>query len=192
MKVSREAAAETRRRIVDTAGRLFRENGFGGIGVADIMKASGLTHGGFYGHFASKDELAAEASAVASPSRAGIWETAAGDPAGSALERFVSSYLSVEHRDNPGSGCSLAALGADVAREALPIRAAFTTAVRGRLEKLAAMIPGRNAAARRRKALATLAGVVGALVLARAVSDDALSAELLAAARDTFSQTGMR
>jgi TetR/AcrR family transcriptional repressor of nem operon len=186
MKVSREAAAETRRRIVETAGRLFRQYGYDGVGVADIMKQAGLTHGGFYGHFTSKDELAAEASSIALTSKAGIWEPAREASGDSSLERFLTSYLSHKHRDDPGDGCALAALGGDAGRASEPVRAAFTTALRGRVDKLTAMIPGRSAAAKRRKALATLSGAVGALVLARAVADDALSDEILDAAKSAL------
>jgi TetR/AcrR family transcriptional regulator, transcriptional repressor for nem operon len=189
MKVSREQAAENRRRIVETAGRLFRENGYDGIGVADIMKHAGLTHGGFYGHFASKDDLAVEASAQALASKAGVWdlgETAPDDPAEPALARFLTSYLSPNHRDDPGNGCALAALGADAAREPVAVRGAFTAAVRTRLEKLMAMLPGRNPAARRRRAIAALTSAVGALVLARAVADPELSAEILSATKDAL------
>jgi TetR/AcrR family transcriptional regulator, transcriptional repressor for nem operon len=189
MKVSREQAAENRRRIVETAGRLFRENGYDGIGVADIMKHAGLTHGGFYGHFASKDDLAVEASAQALASKAGVWdlgETAPGDAAEPALARFLATYLSPNHRDDLGNGCALAALGADAAREPAAVRGAFTAAVRTRLEKLMAMLPGRNPAARRRRAIAALASAVGALVLARAVADPELSAEILSATKDAL------
>jgi TetR/AcrR family transcriptional repressor of nem operon len=186
MKVSREQAAENRRRIVETAGRLFRENGYDGIGVADIMKHAGLTHGGFYGHFASKDDLAVEASAQALASKAGVWDAAPGDAAQPALARFLTSYLSAKHRDDPGNGCALAALGADAAREPEAVRGAFTVAVRTRLEKLMAMFPGRNSAARRRRAIAALASAVGAVVLARAVADPELSEEILNATKDAL------
>ena len=185
MKVSREQAAQNRRRIVEVAGRLFRENGYDGIGVADIMKGAGLTHGGFYGHFGSKDELAAEASAAALESKAAFWNPP-GSPSPESLRTFVAGYLSPEHRDNPGSGCALPALGADVAREPATVRHAFTDGVRGRIDALARLLPGRGKAAQRRKALATLAGVVGALTLARAVSDPELSDEILAAATEAF------
>jgi TetR/AcrR family transcriptional repressor of nem operon len=185
LKVTREAAAETRRRIIEVAGRLFREKGFDGIGVADIMKQAGLTHGGFYGHFDSKDDLAAAAFSQAPASSARVWDQppAAGSRG---LTAFLNAYLSPVHRDNAGDGCALAALGSDVAREPLAVRAAFTAVLRNRLDILAGMLPGRNKAAQQRKALATLAGVVGALTLARAVADPALSNEILAATREAF------
>src|SRR5438270_11833799 len=111
MKVSREQAARTRERIIETAARRFRERGYEGIGVADLMKEAGLTHGGFYGHFASKEELIAEASARAlteSLARlSDIAERAHDDP----LSAMADAYLSSGHRDDPGDGCLLAALG---------------------------------------------------------------------------------
>ena len=175
-----------RRRIVETAGELFRRHGYDGIGVADIMQQAGLTHGGFYGHFASKDELAAEATTQALWSKAGIWDAIGTDPGAPGLAGFLEAYLSPAHRDDPGHGCALAALGSDAPREALPVREAVTRAVRSRLEKLALLMPGRSAAAKRRKALATMAGIVGALVLARAVADPALSDEILRDAKEAF------
>jgi TetR/AcrR family transcriptional regulator, transcriptional repressor for nem operon len=182
MKVSREAAAQTRERIIESAGELFREKGFDGVGVADIMKQAGLTHGGFYGHFASKDDLAATVVSAAALKNARLWDPGGPEP----LTAFLAAYLTPKHRDYPGAGCALAALGGDVAREPKPVREAFTAAVRDKLGKLAAMIPGRNKATQRRKALATMAGVVGALTLARAVADPALSDEFLSAAIQTF------
>src|SRR5262245_10098091 len=113
MKVTREQAVENRERIVAAAARLFREHGFDGIGVADIMKSAGLTHGGFYGHFGSKDDLAAEACARALDRSVTKWDAIAaadGDP----LATIVGSYLSEAHRDRPGSGCMVAAVGSDV------------------------------------------------------------------------------
>jgi TetR/AcrR family transcriptional repressor of nem operon len=186
MKVSREAAAQTRQRIIESAGELFREKGFDGVGVADIMKQAGLTHGGFYGHFASKDDLAASVCGVAVPGNARLWEPEHVPGGAPPLAAFVATYLTPAHRDHPGGGCALAALGGDVAREPQAVRAAFTGAVRDKLTKLAAMLPGRNKTAQRRKALATMAGIVGALTLARAVSDPALSDEFLTAAIETF------
>src|SRR5206468_10994831 len=113
MKVSREQAAQNRERIVETAAQLFRERGFEGIGVADLMKEAGLTHGGFYGHFSSKDDLIAEASARALTRSLALLsnlpERASGDP----LTTIAGAYLTSKHRDDPGTGCLLAALGSD-------------------------------------------------------------------------------
>jgi TetR/AcrR family transcriptional regulator, transcriptional repressor for nem operon len=184
MKVSREQAAEHHRRIVGTAGRMFREKGFDGVGVADIMQGAGLTHGGFYGHFASKEDLAAQACVEAS--KLDRWIELAKRSPNNPLAAIVRSYLSPRHRDDPGSGCVLAALGPETARQRGGVRHAFTDGLRARLDFLAGMLPGRSKAARRRKALVTMAGLVGALVLARAVDDPALSSEILKAAAATF------
>ena len=125
MRVSREQAAENRRRIVDAAARLFRDKGFDGVGVDAIMKSAGLTHGGFYGHFESKNDLAVEACTRALDTSVQKWnaliETAA-DP----LKAITESYLSVRHRDRPGDGCVISALGTDVARQDKSVRRVVT------------------------------------------------------------------
>jgi TetR/AcrR family transcriptional repressor of nem operon len=177
MRVTREKAAENRARIVATASRLFREKGFDGVGLDAIMKEAGLTHGGFYGHFSSKEDLAAEAVARALEQSAGLQSRYVAD--------FVSDYLSESHFADRANGCVLAALGADVARRGEEVRSGVTSYVRAVLELLASLCRG-TAAARRRRAITTLAGVVGALTLARAVEDPVLSDEILSTARHAF------
>src|SRR4051794_15120593 len=113
MKVSREQAVQNRERIVETAARLFRERGFEGIGVADLMKEAGLTHGGFYGHFSSKEDLIAEASARALAQSLALFTKVAERAPADPLPAIAGAYLTSKHRDNPGEGCVLAALGAD-------------------------------------------------------------------------------
>jgi TetR/AcrR family transcriptional repressor of nem operon len=180
VRVTREQAQAHRDKILEVAGTLFRERGYEGIGVAEIMKRAGLTHGGFYGHFDSKDDLAAEITGRVLR-RDGWLERLTGRPDPSFAD-LVRSYLSPRHRDNPGHGCFFAAVGSDVARQPRSVRRAFTDGVRKRLDILTHLVPGRSAAARRRKSIATLSALVGALVLARAVDDPALSDEILAAA----------
>lgn len=180
MRVTRERAAAHRERILSAAGTLFREHGYDGISVADIMKRAGLTHGGFYGHFASKEELAAEIT-LRVLARDGWLERLAGKP-DPALADVVRGYLSIRHRDDPGHGCVFAALGSDAARQPKTVRRAFTEGLRIRLEALRALVPGRSAAKGRQRALATLATLVGAMVLSRAVDDSKLSSEILEAA----------
>ncbi|MDD2176378.1 TetR/AcrR family transcriptional regulator [Acidovorax sp. D2M1] len=182
MKVSKEQMAENRERILDAAAQLFREKGFDGIGVADLMKSAGLTHGGFYGHFASKDELMAQASGRALERLQSAWAAIAReatergqDP----LAAIETAYLSPRHRDAPGQGCLLAALGGDAARQGTAVRQAVTEGVRAQVEGLATLAPVRTKAARRQRALADYASLVGAMVLARAVDDEALSNEIL-------------
>jgi TetR/AcrR family transcriptional regulator, transcriptional repressor for nem operon len=179
VRVTREEAAAHRERVLDVAGTLFRERGYDGVGVADIMKRAGLTHGGFYGHFASKEDLAAEIT-TRILNREGWLERLTGTPSPS-LTDVVRSYLSPAHRDRAGRGCLFAAVGSDVARQPRSVRRAFTHGLRARIDALQSVLPGR-AAARRRKALATMAGLVGALILARAVDDPKLSDEILNAA----------
>jgi TetR/AcrR family transcriptional repressor of nem operon len=181
MRASREKFAESRERILAMAAKLFRERGFDGIGLADIMKAAGLTHGGFYRHFASKDDLEAQAIDVALATTKADWSRLVEGAALQPLAELVGQYLSAQHRDDPGNGCALAALGADVARQDKRVRSAFTAGLEPFLELLSDIIPGRSRAVRRRKAIATTAAMIGALILARAVDDPALSDEILAA-----------
>lgn len=180
VRVTRDQAAENRERIVAVAARLFRERGFEGVGVDTIMAQAGLTHGGFYRHFPSKQDLAAEA--VTRELAAGAERQAAY----STLWELVARYLSPWHRDHPGAGCMVAALGCDMARQGAGVRAGITGYARGQIERLAGLLSGGSAAARRERAIATLAGLTGALVLARAVDDPALSDEILAACRAAF------
>lgn len=185
MKVSKEQMAENRERILDAAAQLFREKGFDGIGVADLMKSAGLTHGGFYGHFASKDELMAQASARALQRLQAAWSALAHEAAAHGQEPLAAieaAYLSPRHRDAPGQGCLLAALGSDTARQGPAVRRAVTEGVRAQVDGLARLVPGRTKAAKRQRALSDYASLVGAMVLARAVDDPALSDEILHAA----------
>jgi TetR/AcrR family transcriptional repressor of nem operon len=186
MRVTREKAAENREKIVTTAARLFRENGFDGVGLDAIMESAGLTHGGFYRHFGSKRDLAAEAVAH------GLATSADRQAALPSLEALVSGYLSPEHRANRGNGCVIAALGSDMSRQGKKVRRALTAHARAQIDRLAGWTDGPNAMARRRRAIATLAGMVGTLILARAVEDVALSDEILAAGRTVFSAAPCR
>jgi TetR/AcrR family transcriptional repressor of nem operon len=179
MRATRAKAAENRARIVETASRVFREKGFDGVGLDAIMKEAGLTHGGFYGHFASKEDLAAEAVARALEQSAGLQSRYTN------VADFVSDYLSESHFADRANGCVLAALGADVARRGEGVRSGVTFYVRAALERLAGLFRG-TAVGRRRRAITTLAGVVGALTLARAIEDPGLSDEILSTARQVF------
>ncbi|MBI2736383.1 MAG: TetR/AcrR family transcriptional regulator [Rhodospirillales bacterium] len=180
MRVSRQKAMENRRRIVDAAARLFRGEGFDGVGVDAIMKEAELTHGGFYGHFASKDALMAEAMAHA-VERSTAWQERL-----DSLSELVTGYLSDRHRADRANGCVVAALGADVARQAPALRRTVATGIRRQVDRIVTLLKHGTPAARRRRAIATYAGMVGALTLARAVDDPALAREILAAARETF------
>jgi TetR/AcrR family transcriptional regulator, transcriptional repressor for nem operon len=186
MRVSREQAAENRQRIVETASRMFREHGFDGVGVDAIMNGAGLTHGGFYGHFRSKDDLAAEAVTRA------LERSVEKQTRYTNLNDLVSGYLSERHRADRANGCAIAALGADIVRQGEGVRGALTAYVRGQLDRFARLVRNGAAASRRRRAITTLAGIVGALTLARAVDDPALSEEILTVARDAFGGRGGR
>lgn len=182
MRVSRRKSAENRERIIDKAGALFRERGFDGIGVADIMKAADLTHGGFYGHFASKDDLVAQASQRAMDRAAMNWRQVTAAAPKNPYAALLAHYLSPRHRDDPGHGCAFAALSGDAARCGKAVREAFARGLEPLIEIVAGVVPGRSKAARRRKAIAAVAELVGALILARAVDDERLSDEILQAA----------
>ena len=177
MRVSKEQAAANREQIVHQAARLFRERGFDGIGVAELMKNAGLTHGGFYGHFDSKEQLMAEACEYAIGVTGRRWRRLVSDSDGPSMDTLARRYLSKRHRDAPGDGCVLAALAGDAARQSPPVRAAFTGSVKRFIDLLGNALPTRAKAARRQKAVAACAAMVGALVLSRAVDDPALSEE---------------
>ena len=140
MRVTRQQAEDNRRTILEAAGRSFRERGFDGVGVADLMKAAGFTHGGFYNHFASKDALAAEACADA----LGRANAALADElrAGEARpwKRYLTQYLSAEHRDDPAGGCTLAALAADAARSGAGVQTSFAAGIEQVIAILAAYL----------------------------------------------------
>ena len=190
MKVSREQAARNRERILDAAARLFRERGFEGIGVADTMKAAGLTHGAFYGHFSSKEELITQACARAFSRSHERWSKRAGRTPDNPLSSIVRGYLSRRHRDDPGTGCTLAALGPDIARHGSGVRRAVTEGLQSSFNLLSGLIPGKSEAARRQKAISTYASLMGAMIMARAVDDEALSQEILNAVRASVSGSG--
>lgn len=187
MRVSREQAAQNRERIVETASRLFREKGYDGIGVADLMKSAGLTHGGFYGHFASKEDLLAEACGAAMQNSLEKWRQALAGAPGNPRGVIARYYLTPQHRDNPGKGCALAALGPDVARVGDEVRQAMSDGVQAQLRILAEALPG-TPAERRREAIATYAALVGGLLLSRSVADRAQSDEILAAVLSSLEQ----
>jgi TetR/AcrR family transcriptional repressor of nem operon len=186
MRASREQFAENRQRILEVAGTLFRQKGFEGIGVDGIMKAAGMTHGGFYGHFDSKDSLAEQACATGLEKTTRKWETLAGDSREAALAEIARYYLTKRHRDDPGNGCVFATLGGDVARSSAAVRSTVTKGLRAQLGILERAAKGRSKTARRKQAIAALSGMVGAMVVARLVNDSALSDEILTVAASAF------
>lgn len=170
MKVSREQMAENRQRILEEAGRLFRDKGFDAVSVAEVMKAAGLTHGGFYGHFSSKDDLIAQTLAHVLSGGAG----GDGDICG-----YVDAYLSPGHRDNAAGGCPTAALAAAIRHQTPAARLAMTDGLRSQIGRVEEALPAMDPGDRRRAAIGSWAAMVGAVMLARAVDDPALSDEIL-------------
>jgi TetR/AcrR family transcriptional regulator, transcriptional repressor for nem operon len=187
MRHSRDEKAKSHDRIVGIASARIRTDGTDAPGVAEIMKAAGLTHGGFYKHFGSRDELIAEAAEHSfNDSQRHMVE--ATDGADEPLAALVDSYLSAEHRDNPASGCGVVALGADAPRAGDRVRAAYTDQVRNYLAELERLIggPDDDDAETRKRAVVTLTTLVGSLLVARAVDDPALSDEILRDVRTTL------
>jgi TetR/AcrR family transcriptional regulator, transcriptional repressor for nem operon len=181
MKVSREQAAANREHILDVATASFRERGFDGIGVADLMRAAGLTHGGFYGHFASKEDLIAQASARGVARSVTRWQQLAQRCPDNPLAAIAANYLSPRHCGDPGSGCTLAALGSDLARQPVSVRHGVTDGLRASFALLAGIVSGKSKAAKRDRAMATYASLVGGILLARAVDDPQLAKRILRA-----------
>ena len=183
MRVSKERAAENRARILVETARMIREAGIGGVGVDALTRAAGLTHGSLYSQFGSKERLVAEALAQALEATgarlSGEIASAAAPERG--LAAVVERYLSARHRDAPGDGCALAAIGPEAARQGGAVRQAFTRGVRALAARLAAVAPSRGGEPPEDAALATVATLVGALILARAVDDPELSDRILAA-----------
>lgn len=186
MKVSKEKAAEHRAAIVAAAGRLFRERGFDKVGVAEITKAAGLTHGGFYGHFASKDALAAEACGAAFQESLGRLPADEASPDGP-LSAFLDRYLTALHRDRPDAGCPMSAFAAEVARQDPAVQARFGEGLERFFEVVEKRLPDtvKEPAERRARAVAIVSALVGGMALARATAQAVpdLSAEILAALR---------
>lgn len=179
MRVSKQAAARNREQILVAAARLFRERGIEGTGVDSITAAAGLTHGGLYSHFGSKRAILIEAIRFALAQSRRRWESAIDGPPPRALQTIVGSYLSEAHRDRPGGGCLVAALGCDLARQSAAVRRAFTAEIESIFESLAALMPGRTSARRRAGAAAAFACMLGALIIARAVDKPKLSGEIM-------------
>ena len=170
MRKSREEAAQTRKRIVEAASCEFRKNGIVATGLNDLMKAAGLTHGGFYKHFESKERLVAEACAEAVATTISVMNT---QPTRNAA---VAAYLSARHRDNPASGCPLSAIGSELSRSDKKTREAATDGFEKLVDILAGKSDTRDA---RRRALVAVSTLIGALTMSRVVDDPDLSAEIL-------------
>lgn len=181
MRVSRAQAEANREAVINAASRLFRENGFDGIGLKDLMKGAGLTQGGFYKQFKSKDDLAALASRRAMESATRRWSSvaaASSDP----FRAFVDFYLSAGHREETSDGCPLVALGSDAARQSPEVRAPFQDGIKAHLQVLQELMPNGGNPEANEKAKVALALMVGAVTLSRIVTDQDLSTSMLEAA----------
>jgi TetR/AcrR family transcriptional repressor of nem operon len=182
MRVSRVQAAENRQTVINVASRLFRERGFDGIGLKDLMEGAGLTQGAFYKQFASKEDLAVEASRRALESASGRWSEAAAQNPDDPLGAVIAFYLSGDHREEKMDGCPIVALGSDAARQGPDVKAAFEAGIKAHLEVLGRFIGKTGGEASGGKAMAILSMMVGAVTLSRVVNDPDLAQALLDAA----------
>lgn len=173
MKVSKKQMAENRSSILNEAARLFREKGFDAVSVAEIMKAAGLTHGGFYGHFKSKEDLIAHA----------IDHATGASPVSDDVSAWIDGYLSASHRDHPELGCPVAAMCGLMQDRALEPRAAMAKKISAQIDSLMEAMPGSNSAERRRSAIGSFSAMAGAIILARSIDDPDMSELVLAETR---------
>jgi len=184
MRVSRAQAAENRETVINVASRLFREHGFDGIGLKDLMKGAGLTQGAFYKQFASKEDLAAQASRRALESATLRWSAATATKPEDPLAAVIGFYLSREHREERMDGCPIVALGSDAARQGIEVKASFEAGIKAHLEILSRLIAGTDSEVPSGKAMAILSTMVGALTLSRVVNDPDLAQAFLDAAAE--------
>ena len=182
MRVSRTQAEKNRQTVIDVASRLFREHGFDGIGLKDLMESAGLTQGAFYKQFASKEDLAAQASRRALESAFQRWSAAAAANPQDPFGAVIAFYLSTEHRAERMEGCPVVALGSDAARQGANVKASFEAGIREYLELLGPWVGEADGEEPSSKAMALLSTMVGAVLLSRAVNDERLSKRLLEAA----------
>ncbi|MFC3321264.1 TetR/AcrR family transcriptional regulator [Mesorhizobium cantuariense] len=183
MRVSRAQAEANREAVINAASRLFREHGFDGIGLKDLMKGAGLTQGGFYKQFKSKDDLAAQASRRAMEHAIRRWSAVAAvgaDP----FEAVIGLYLSTGHREEKSDGCPLVALGSDAARQSEEVRVPFQDGIEAHLEILDELMPAAESPKTHRKAMAILSLMVGAVTLSRILKDEETSRHFLDVAAD--------
>ncbi|OBQ95954.1 TetR/AcrR family transcriptional regulator [Mesorhizobium sp. AA23] len=184
MRVSRIQAEKNRQTVIDVASRLFREHGFDGIGLKDLMKGAGLTQGAFYKQFASKEDLVAQASRRAVESTAARWATATAANPSDPLGAVMAFYLSMGHREQRMDGCPVAALGSDAARQRAEVKGSFEAGIKQYLEIIGRLIAATDVDEPNSKAMAILSTMVGALTLSRVVNDPDLARAFLDAATE--------
>ena len=192
MGYSRAQKAKTHERIVKLASKRFREEGLAGIGIAELMKEAGLTVGGFYKHFDSRDHLVAEAvnSAFGGWKRRVEAAKSGGPPV--SYEKLIDEYLNEAHRNNPGTGCAFSALAPEIARSDKRTRALTSEQVRNDIQLIATLLPDRDKRRARSRAVLIFSALVGAMSLARAVSDEALSREILETVRELLKNSASK
>jgi len=179
MKVSREQMAENRHRILAEASRLFKDRGFDQVSVAEVMQAAGLTHGGFYGHFSSKSDLIAQTLEHALAGDSGVSR---------GFDAYLESYLSPRHRDRAATGCPTAALASDTRQQPAKSRAAMAAGLQAQIARITDALSDQCSQDSRRAAIGSWSAMVGAMILARAVDDGALSDEILEQTRAWISK----
>ena len=179
---SQEDKARSHERIVKRAAARFRESGIDGIGVADLMKEAGLSHGGFYRHFPSRDELVAEAVERALADGGQRMADIGRPDRPLTLGMLIDAYLSPAHRDHLAASCAVATMAADVARGGNRARTAYSKQVEVYLSLLTDLVSGSNKKTKRARAITALAALIGAVLMARAVKEEKLSREILASA----------
>ncbi|MES5482690.1 TetR/AcrR family transcriptional regulator [Bradyrhizobium sp. INPA03-11B] len=185
MRYSKEHKQETHARIVKKAATRLREKGAHGIGVADLMKDAGLTHGGFYAHFDSREALVIEAFNYAMDRATERWRKVTAEVAPEKrLSTIVDGYLSATHRDDPGQGCAVPALGAEIARESPKTRKAFALKLDQMIDMITDQIQDVPRKTARKQAMATLATMMGAIVMSRIAGNGEMSDEILSAGRE--------
>ena len=179
MRVTRAQAAENHQRVIDVASQLFKEHGFDGIGLTDLMKAAGLTQGGFYKQFASKEDLVASACAHAIEQGKERWLNVTSAAGEAQLQALVKFYLSAGHRDEIADGCPVVALASSASRRSSDVREKFEAGINAHLDILDRCLSSAEAEQNRDKSMAALSMMVGALLLSRVVNTDALSRRFL-------------
>ena len=184
---------QTRSRIVEEASYGLRQAGVDGMSVADLMKRVGLTHGGFYAHFESREALVIEAFASAMDRTVSHWLKLVNElPAEERFDAFIGAYLRPGHRDDRARGCVLPALSTDIARSSQKVRRAFARKLDEMIDVIAGLFPGESPKQARQIATSALATMMGSIALARAVGDDKLSDEILGAGRQALSGRSVR
>lgn len=190
MRRSRRETAETRQRILEAASTEFRSNGIDGTGLADLMASAGLTHGGFYKHFESKEQVVEESLALAIESMVEAWKRASlATSSNRGLNTAIAQYLSIQHRDDTANGCPIAALGGELARSGDSVRDVTTGGFLKMVDVIASQLDGMTPAAARKEAIWILSSMIGAMTMARVVTEPELSASILREARRHLTQS---